>query len=119
MPTKTNANSWVKQFVAVLTGDDATVQAEKAFRQAKNALESQIAALKFETMSKEDEVSKKEEKLCLARINNGQPLESKEKYAQNLIDSKNAALAAQQALDTHKKKITFFEDELKSLEKEA
>ena len=64
--------SFVKQYVAVVKGDDAEAQGEKVFRQADSALQTHIANLKGDTISLEDNVTNAKEELNLARVNNGQ-----------------------------------------------
>ena len=54
-------NSFVKQFVAAVKGDDVEVQAQKAWRSAESALKVQIAAREGDTISLEDAVNQAKE----------------------------------------------------------
>lgn len=57
MSKKTVIGSFVDQFAALITGDTAKVSAEKAWRQARSALQTKIAELEGNTIALEDEVT--------------------------------------------------------------
>lgn len=111
--------SFVKQFVAVVTGDSAEAQAQKALRQADNSLKSHISALNFETMAFEETLEKAQEAEVLATINGGKLIDSKERYVRSLLDAKNTVTLAEEALKTHKDKIAFLQSKLDDLSKEV
>lgn len=111
--------SFVKQFTAVLTGDNAEAQAQKALRQADSALKTQVASLKGDTISFEDKVEQAKENLGLARVNNGNLISSRDSYVQGILKAKNALTEAEEALKAHLEKIAFLEAELKALDEEA
>jgi chromosome segregation ATPase len=119
MSTKTTVKSFVKEFAAILKGDDATAQAEKAFRQSSSALRTQVSSLEGDTISKEDALTDAQEAQKKARVNNGQPITNRDAYVQNLISKKNDVTKAQDALDAHKDKIEFLKGELALLETEV
>jgi chromosome segregation ATPase len=107
--------SFVKQFAAVLKGDDAEATAQKALRQADSALQTQIASLKGDTIVKEDNLNAAKEHQALARVNNGRLITQRDSYVANLLSAKNGVTAAEEDLKAHKEKIAFLEAELKSL----
>jgi chromosome segregation ATPase len=109
-------NSFVKSFVAIIKGDDAQVKAEKAYRQALSGLKSQINSLDGDTVNFEDKLQDAKEAQAIARVNNGQPIANRDEYVRNLISAKNRVTEAEEALDTHKAKITFLKEELAALE---
>lgn len=111
--------SFVKSFIAFVQGDDATVKAEKVFRQAHSALGSQILSLEGDTINKEDAVTEAKERLQSARINNGDVISDRNGYVQNLLDAKNRLTSAEEALENHKTKIQFLKEELENLQKEV
>ena len=111
--------SFVKQFVAAVTGDDAKAQGEKAFRQAQSALKSQISSLEGDTINLEDKVEDAQEVLKKARINNGKLIADRHSYSENLLYSKNKVTEAEKALKAHVDKIQFFKSELQELEAEV
>lgn len=111
--------SFVKSFIAVIKGDDVTAQAEKAFRQASSALNTQISSLGGDTVTFEDAVLDAKEKQQVARINGGQPISNRNTYVQNLLNAKNEVTKAEEAHETHLAKIKFLKDELAELEKDV
>jgi chromosome segregation ATPase len=117
--TKSTIKSFVKSFVAVVTGDDATAKGEKVFRQVQSALNTQIATLTGDTIQKEDAVSDATEKLALARVNNGNTISDRNTYVANLLSAKNALTAAEEDLEKHNAKLAFLKAELASLEEEV
>lgn len=110
--------SFVKQFVAQVKGEDAEAQAFKALRQADSALKSQIPSLEGDTVNFEDAVAVAEEAQVLARVNKGQPITDRNYYVESLLRAKNAVVAAQEKLKTHKAKIDFLKSELALLDAE-
>jgi hypothetical protein len=116
--SKTVMNSFVKSFVAKLSGDNATVVGEKAWRQAKNALTAEIATSEGDLISYEDEVERCVEELNSARVNGGNEISDRKSYVTNLIVRKNKLTDAQENLDAHKERIAFLKEELSSLGKE-
>lgn len=112
-------NSFVKSFVALVTGDDNTVKAEKAKRQADSALKTHISILKGDLVSKEDAVSTAKENQDKALVNNGDPITDRDRYVERLLDAKNTATLAEQALKKHQEKIAFLETQLASLDEEV
>jgi len=111
---KTNTTSFVKQFIAKVTGDNAQVQAEKAWRSANSALDVQISNMTGDLIQLEDAVEEATEALNNARINNGQPIADRTKYIENLINAKAALETVKENLVDH----TFTLDFLKA-EKDA
>lgn len=110
--------SFVKQYVAVVKGDDAEAQGEKVFRQADSALQTHIANLKGDTISLEDNVTNAKEELNLARVNNGQIISDRNEYVNCLLEAKNNLIEAKYELEVHKLKLEFLEGELKNLSSE-
>lgn len=111
--------SFVKQFAAVLTGDSATAQAQKALRQADSALQTQIASLVGDTIVKEDAVTTAKEYQASARINNGCSITDRTSYVGNLLTTKNRVTDAEEALALHLAKIDFLKGELVALTEEV
>lgn len=111
-------NSFCKEFVAIIKGDDAEVRAQKAWRQCESGLKVQIAALKGDVIAKEDKVENAKEALGLARVNNGQLISDRETYVANLIDAKNRLTKAEKELEQHNAQIAFLEEQYKQLSAE-
>lgn len=111
--------SFVKQFVAVVTGDDNAAKAQKALRQADSALKTQIASLTGDIITLEDAVTTAKENQTLARVNKGNPITDRTNYVEGLLASKNKVTLAEEALKTHKDKIAFLEGELGSLNEDV
>lgn len=117
--SKNVMNSFVKQFVAKVKGDDVEVQAEKVWRQANSALKSNISVLEGDLIGKEDAVTSAQEKLDNARINNGCEITDRTSYISTLISAKESLKKAQKELDAHNATITFLNEEWENLKKEA
>jgi len=112
-------NSFVKQFVAAVKGDDVEVQAQKAWRSAESALKVQIAAREGDTIAKEDAVTSAEEALSQARINKGYPIIDRESYISELIYAKNVLTEAEEALEEHIAEVDFLKKEYATLNAES
>jgi len=112
-------NSFVKSFVAIVKGDDATVLAEKAKRQADSALKTQISILEGDLVNKEDAVTSAKEAEESAVVNNGRPISDREFYVETLFCRKNDSTIAEQSLKKHQEKIAFLKAKLKGLDVEV
>lgn len=113
--------SFIEEFVARVNGDDAKAQAMKTWRQAENAIQTQIHALKGQTMEFEDRVEQTQEKANDAILNNGQLITSKTEFTRVLIQTENEVLAAEEALKNHLDTVAVLEKKLAYLhaDKEA
>jgi len=111
--------SFVKQFVALVKGDDATVVAEKNYRKAKAALETQLAIAKGDLVTYETELEDAQETVANALVNNGENIGSdSEGYVGRLLNAEEAVSEAEDNLESHKLLIKFFEDKLNELDSE-
>lgn len=111
--------SFIKEFVAVIKGDEAEALAQKALRQADSALQTQIASLTGDIIGLEDAVTTAKEEQALTRVNKGQSITNRDNYVRNLLDAKNKVTLAEDALKNHKEKIEFLKNELSSLNTEV
>lgn len=104
-------NSFAKQFVAIIKGDDAEVKAAKVWRQSESAFKVQIAALGGDLIRKEDAVAQAEEHLSKALVNNGNEITDRDAYIANLISAKEKLKSAEKSLQAHKDTIAFLEEQ--------
>ena len=111
-------NSFAKQFVAIIKGDDAEAKAAKVWRQAESAFKVQIAALGGDLIRKEDAVSQAEEQLGRALVNNGSEIIDRDRYIANLISAKETLKSAEKQLAAHKETIAFLEEQYALLKAE-
>ena len=111
--------SFVRQFVAAVVGDTDTVLAEKNFRLADSALQTQIAILTGGTIKKEDAVTSAQEQLDSSRINGAKTITDPDQYVENLLRAKNNLTNAEQDLKKHKEKLDFLKGELAALSAEV
>ncbi len=109
--------SFVKEVVAIISGDNAEATGQKILRQADSALKTQIASLNGDTISLEDRVEDAQEALRLARVNNGKLITDRNQYVRNLLDAKNALILSEETLEVHLKKIAFLQEQFDSLDK--
>ena len=114
----TKLNSFVNQFAAIIKGDNAEVQAAKAWRSAESALKVQIASLGGDLIRKEDAVERANEVLAKARVNDGNQITDRDRYIANLISAKESLTAAEKQLEAHQKTIAFLEEEYANLKAE-
>ena len=119
MKTTTKIKSFVKEFTAVVKGDDTEALGQKVFRQADSALSTQIAKLKGDIIDKEVDVENAKESLRLARVNNGQLIDNRTLYVSELIEAQNRIIIAEEALDDLKRDILFLETQLAELSLEV
>jgi len=115
---KTVLNSFCKEFIAKVKGDDVEAQAEKVWRQANSALKSSISSMEGDLIEKEDRVTEAQEKLMGARINNGKAITDRTYYISQLLDAEEGVRIAQKHLDAHIGTITFLKEQHESLMKE-
>ena len=111
-------NSFAKQFVAIIKGDDAEAKAAKVWRQAESAFKVQIAALGGDLIRKEDAVSQAEETVAKRLVNNGNEITDRDTYIANLISAQEALKQAQKHLIAHKDTIKFLEEQYAKLKAE-
>ena len=111
-------NSFAKQFVAIIKGDDAEAKAAKVWRQAESAFKVQIAALGGDLIRKEDTVTQAEEKLAKALVNNGNEITDRDAYIANLISAQESLRQSQKNLTAHKDTIEFLEKQYAKLKAE-
>ena len=104
-------NSFAKQFVAIIKGDNAEATAAKVWRQAESAFKVQIAALNGDLIRKEDAVTQAEEKLAKALVNHGIEITDREAYISNLLRAKEALASVQKELTAHQATIAFLEEQ--------
>lgn len=111
-------NSFAKQFVAIIKGDDAEAKAAKVWRQAESAFKVQIAALGGDLIRKEDAVTQAEEKLAKALVNNGSEITDRDAYISDLILAQEFLRQSQKNLTAHKDTIEFLEKQYAKLKAE-
>jgi N-methylhydantoinase B/oxoprolinase/acetone carboxylase alpha subunit len=109
--------SFVKEVVAIISGDNAEATGQKILRQADSALKTQIASLNGDTISLEDKVEDAQEALRLVRVNNGKLITDRNQYVRNLLDAKNALILSEETLEVHLEKIAFLQEQFDSLDK--
>lgn len=119
MNTAGKVKSFVKQFVAKLSGDDNEALAQKALRQADSALKTQISNLTGDIINYEDALEAAKEAQASARVNDGKIISDRETYVENLLEAKNDVTEAEEALETHRAKIAFLQGELEALSSEV
>jgi len=112
-------NSFVKQFVAIIKGDDAQAKGEKVFRQAQSGLNTHIANLTGDTITLEDNLAEAKTNLSNGRVNNGSEITDRARYVSNLYTFKNKVTDAEEALEKHVAKVAFLRGELAELETEV
>ena len=119
MKTTTKIKSFVKEFTAVVKGDDTEALGQKVFRQADSKLNSQIAQLRGDLISKEDALEEAKDNLRLARVNNGKLITNDSRYVENLMIAQNDIFKAEEALESLKTDIVFLETQLAELSLEV
>jgi len=119
MKTTTKIKSFVKEFTAVIKGDDVEILAQKVFRQADAALSTHIAILTGELIAKEDILEQAKESIALARVNNGRAITNNNNYVEELITAQNKLVEAEESLDAHKAKLEFLKTQLAELSLEV
>lgn len=117
--SKTKVNSFIKEFKARLTGDDATATAEKAWRQSSNALKAEIASSEGDLITYEDAVEQAKERLASAAVNGGKEITDRRAYVTALIEAKNRLTKAEEELEAYEERIAFLQGQLKSLSTEV
>ena len=109
--TKT-AKSFIDQFVAMATGDDAKATAEKVFRQRTAGLKTHLSNAEGNLVDKEEAVTSANEAVTVARLNRGSVIEDRDMYVRNLISRKESVLDAKESLASHKALIASLQEEL-------
>lgn len=110
--------SFFKQVFAILKGDTDEARAEKIYRGALSAFNVQIAALTGDQISLEDKLEAAKENLEKATINNGNLIDDRAQYINNILSKQNDVTSAEEALDKHKAKLAFLKKRMAALDKE-
>lgn len=112
-------NKFVKLIVATLTGDTATETALKIQRQAESALKIQIANREAETVNLEGAIEDARAAEQKAFTNEGKLMptaEDRAQYVKNLINARNAVIAAEEALEEHNKALEFLKSKYTAIQ---
>lgn len=112
-------NKFVKQIVAMITGDTATETALKIQRQAESALKVQLANREAETVNLESNIEDAKLAEASAFINKGQLMaeaEARTQYVKNLMAARNKVMEAEEALKDHINAIEFLRAKLKEVQ---
>jgi hypothetical protein len=115
----TQLTTFVKEFLAIIKGDDAEAKAQKAYRSAMSALKTQISSLEGDTIKFEDDVEEAKSKFNLAKVNSGEPIVDRNKYVQNLLVAKRQLIDAEEALENHLEKIEVLRSTFEEIQKTA
>jgi hypothetical protein len=115
----TQLTTFVKEFLAIIKGDDAEAKAQKAYRSAMSALKTQISSLEGDTIKFEDEVEEAESKFNLAKVNSGEPIVDRNKYVQNLLVARRQLIDAEEALENHLEKIEVLRSTFEEIQETA
>jgi sugar diacid utilization regulator len=108
-------NTFVKQIIAMITGDTATETAMKIKRQAESALKVQIANREAETVNLESAVEDAKAEQLKAFVNYGKTMETTEaraEYVRTLVSAEQRISDAQEALETHLTTLEFLRGKL-------
>ena len=111
-------NAFVKEFKAIIVGDDAEALGFKNWRKAESGLKVQIAALNGDIIAKEDALENAQENLVKARVNYGKEINDRDAYIANLISAKESLKSAEKQLAAHKETIAFLEEQYSLLKAE-
>jgi hypothetical protein len=105
--TSKKVNSFVKQVVARLKGDDNEVVAQRVARKAMSAIEGQIAALKAQVVDDEQRVEDAQEYLD-NMIYPTSVFSDNRAYCQNIVNAHTQLENAQETLKATQDSIEFF-----------
>ena len=108
--------SFVKEVIAILSGDNAEATGQKILRQADSAFKTQIASLTGDTIALEDKLEDARENLRLSRLNNVLLITDRSSYISNLLRAKNNVIDAEEALEAHVTKLDFLKEQASLLE---
>ena len=111
-------NAFVKEFKAIIVGDDAEALGFKNWRKAESGLKVQIAALNGDIIAKEDALENAQENLMKARVNYGKEISDRDAYIANLIKAKESLKQAEKQLIAHKETVDFLEEQYALLKAE-
>jgi uncharacterized protein (DUF342 family) len=114
--TAKTVQSFVNQFAAIIKGDTAEATAEKAWRQAKSGLQTEIAKLEGNTISLEDKVTTAQENFTSAKVNSGQLITDREGYVAGILRAKAELNSCEKTLKNHLENLNLLKDTLVELE---
>lgn len=119
MTTGQKVNSFIKGFVALVTGDNAKATAERTLRAADSALNIHIHVIDGELIKLEQNVEDAKEKEAQALLNFGRPITDRDDYVQGLVNAHNAVTEAESALDAEREKLNFLKEKLEEINAEV
>ena len=107
--------NFIKQFVALVQGDDAEALALKTQRKAHAAVNAQVSSLNGDTIEKEEVVTEAKERLQSALVNGGSDTFDRTDYVSALLKARNSVVIAEKQLSDHLAKLAFLEGTLTSI----
>jgi chromosome segregation ATPase len=112
MSTTVKLKSFVKEFVAMVKGDEAEAIGEKVRRKAEAGVETRLSSLKGHIVECEQYIEESEENLKHVRLNNGNPIKDMVTYVDNLIMAHKKVDEAKAKLEDVKHTIEVLQKEL-------
>lgn len=113
-----NVTSFVKEVLARLSGNEGQVVAEKNYRKAKSAINSQLAALRAKEVDEESAVENAEEQLHNAKYPTDL-IDDNKYYVQNIVAAETKLKSAQNSLEETRTSIEYFDALLKEFDTTA
>ena len=111
-------NAFMREFVAIVKGDDTEALSAKVWRQSDAALKVATAGAEGDLISKEEDVENAKQNLRLARANHGKEITDRNAYIMGLIKAQNKIIEAEEALNNHKDTIKFLKTQHEELKAE-
>lgn len=119
MKTSKKMKSFIKGFVAYVTGDDSTAQAEKTLRLADAALNTHIHIIRGELIGLEQSLDDAEERAAKAIINHGKAIEDRDDYVRGIINADNDITTAVEKLSMKQEVLQLLEEKLEEINTEV
>lgn len=117
MKMSEKTNTFVKQFIALVKGDDAAALAESTKRKANAALTEKISKLTGDIVDREEAVKETEEALQKAKLNYGTAITSRPDYIATLLQAKVKHQEAIEALEETQYNLDFLKEMKKDIAK--
>lgn len=111
-------NAFVKEFVAIIKGDDAEAKAAKSLETSRKCIQSTNCSSWWWFNPQGRCCYSSWRKLAKALVNGGNEINDRDAYIANLISAKESLKSAEKQLTAHKDTIAFLEEQYALLKAE-
>lgn len=108
--SKATVSKFIKQTIALITGDDAEKTAVRIERKASVALKSELTLQEQEVVNFQEQLIDAEEAITAALSNNGDLITDSERYMERLIQLKEKAIQIEGEIENRELIVSYLQE---------